>query len=109
MDDDAQKGLCFLSYTLMFITGIIIWVMFSPEADRVKFHSVQASVLGAIAVVAYVAFSIIRLPVVGALVLFLVWAYGMYIGFEAYCGHDVQVPRVTKFATLHSGYKPVHE
>jgi len=109
MEEDAQKGLCFLSYVLMFITGVIIYVMFSPEADRVKFHSVQASVLGALAVVLYVAFSIIRVPDFGTLVLFLIWAYGMYIGFEAYCGHDVQIPRVTKFATAHSGYKPVSE
>jgi hypothetical protein len=36
-------------------------------------------------------------PVLSALLGLLIWVYGLYIGFKAYNGVDVEIPIITDF------------
>ena len=94
-----QKGSDFtyiIIYILGFLTGILFFII-SGSDKRKKLHSIQAILLGVAAFI--VAFVLgIFLWGLSTLVLFLIWIYGLYIGYMASTGVDVEIPVITDFA-----------
>lgn len=77
-------------YFLEWLTGIIFFFI-SGDDKRKKLHSIQAIILGVVALI------IGFIPIIG-LVSILVWIYGLYIGYMASTGNDVAIPAITDFA-----------
>lgn len=78
-------------YLLEWLTGIIFFII-SGNDKRKKLHSIQAIILGIIATV------IVFIPLIGGLVSIIIWIYGLYIGYRASTGVDVNIPGITDFA-----------
>ena len=83
-----------LVYLLEWLTGIIYFILKGGSNKRMKLHSLQAILLGVIAIVLSV---LSFIPFVWVLS-FLIWLYGMYIGYEASVGKDIAIPGITDFA-----------
>ncbi len=79
-------------YLLELLTGILFFII-SGNEKRKKQHSIQAIVLGVISIV----LTPIPIPFVWVLTL-LIWIYGLYIGYMASIGIDVEIPAITDFA-----------
>lgn len=94
--DSQQKGdfNYLLVYLLEWLTGIIYFLLKGGTDKRMKLHSLQAILLGIIGIILG-AFSFISFMWVLS---FLVWLYGMYIGYEASVGRDITIPGITDFA-----------
>ena len=83
-------------YVLEWLTGIVFFVI-SGNDKRKKLHSIQAILLGIAALI--VSFVIgIFLGALGSLVALLFWVYGLYIGYMASTGQDVEIPVITDMA-----------
>jgi len=98
MNQDSKVRALYLAiYSLGFFTGISVYVLSDEigidDHSRIRFHCVQASILGAII------FVIALLPYVWILAL-IAWLYGMYIGYSAGYGRDVQIPYVSDIAKI---------
>jgi len=78
-------------YLLGWLTGIIFFII-SGNNKMKKQHSIQAIVLGIVATI------LSFIPFVGWIIVFLIWIYGLYIGYMASTGKDVEIPAVTGFA-----------
>ncbi len=85
-----------LAYLFEWLTGVIIYATASPSDKRLRMHALQAIALGIISIVASFILDFIFLPIAG-LVVFLIWLYGMYIGYEAYKGIDIKIPVISDY------------
>ncbi|MGC8622343.1 MAG: hypothetical protein ACP5SJ_02095 [Candidatus Micrarchaeia archaeon] len=65
--------------------GGLIAVLLAKDDKSMKFHGLQALVLGIIIVI------IGFVPFV-KIISFLLWIYGLYIGYEAGKGNDIEIP-----------------
>ncbi len=81
-------------YLLEWLTGIIYFFTRGGADKRMKKHSLQAIMLGVIAIVAGL---LSFIPFMWALSLFI-WLFGLYIGYEASIGNDVVIPVITDMA-----------
>lgn len=91
-----EKSLVFIfAYLLAWLSGLIVYITAGQENKRMKFHAIQAIFLGVIG------FVISFIPIIG-LIWVLVWLYGMYIGWRAYEGEDVEVPYIGDYAHHYS-------
>ncbi len=84
-DDDKLWAL--LGYIVPIIALIALLIEEKKDRRFVKYHAVQALVLGVISL-------ILNATICGGL---LVWFYAIYVGFMAYQGQWVTVPIVTDF------------
>jgi len=84
-----------LAYILSPLTPIIL-ILMEDKRNRpfIKYHNVQALVLGVLEVILYIT---IGWTVVGLCVPVLLWFYMIYCGLKAYQGKYVNVPLVTGF------------
>ena len=89
--------LCLVSYILLWLTGIIVYVTEGQKDKRVKFHSLQAIFLGVITFI----ISLIPIPFLWILTA-LLWLYGIYVGVKAYGGVDVEIPVLGDYARRYS-------
>ncbi|MGC9211806.1 MAG: hypothetical protein ACP5FU_06630, partial [Nitrososphaeria archaeon] len=71
---------------------------------KVKFHALQAIFLGITAIV--LDLILFFVPFAGPFLAFLIWVYGMYIGYKAYTGEDVKAPVLGDYAARYSEYTP---
>jgi uncharacterized membrane protein len=69
-----------------------------------KFHSMQAILLGVVSIIIAVIFGLISFGLVSGIINLLIWVYGLYVGLEAYSGNDVTIPLITDYARKYSGY-----
>jgi uncharacterized membrane protein len=94
---DAKKSSDFTYILIYFFTWLsgIIFFFISGSDKRKKQHSIQAIVLGIVAII------IALIPFIGVLTL-LVWIYGLYIGYKASTNSDVSIPYITDFAKKYS-------
>jgi len=101
-----KNALYIIAYLGLFITGIIMFIISSQEDKRLKFHAMQAILLGIVyVIVALLVGMLLFLGGILAIVLeVLIWLYGLYIGFEAYRGHDMGIPVLVDFAKQYSNY-----
>ena len=64
---------------------------------RMKFHALQAIIVG------IVGFILGFIPFIGGLFAFLIWIYGLYVGYRAYeYNEDVSMPVIGDFAKQNS-------
>ncbi len=104
MQKEKGRIVYILTYLLTWITGIIVFVTEGQKDKRVKFHALQAIFLGVIAIILNAVLFFI--PFVGPLLGFLIWVYGMYIGYKAYNGEDIKAPVLGDYAAKYSEYTP---
>ena len=94
VDDNV---LYIFAYLLTWISGIVLFVTVGQKNKRIKFHAIQAIILGVAAFV----LAWIPLPFF-YLIGVVVWLYGLYIGFMGYTGRDISVPVIGEYALEYS-------
>ncbi len=92
-------GILFIfSYFLLWISGIAVFILYGNKNKRLKFHAMQAIVYGIALTVFDVVFG--WLPIFGIpvhIAAFLLWIYGLYVGYEASQGNDILIPIISGF------------
>jgi uncharacterized membrane protein len=78
-------------YLLEWLTGILFLII--GNSKRKKLHSIQAIILGVIAIV--IAF--LPLGILSFILDILIWLAGLYLGYMASTGMDVKIPALTAF------------
>ncbi|MGC8586861.1 MAG: DUF4870 domain-containing protein [Candidatus Micrarchaeia archaeon] len=93
------EGIYIITYFFAWLSGLIVFFT-AGQNKRLKMHGAQAIILGGvIGVILVMAF----IPFIGILIAFLIWIYGMYIGYMAYKGTDVMVPEIGDYAKKLAG------
>ena len=93
-------GILFLfSYFLLWISGIIVFIIYGDKDKRLRFHAIQAVIYG----IAITIFDLVFgwLPILGIpihIASLLLWAYGLYVGYMASQGNDILIPIIGTFA-----------
>jgi len=83
-----DKGLLYiLIYFFSWLSGIIFYVI-EKDNKKVRFHAVQAILLGIVMVV--LSFTLV-LP-------FLLWLYSLYIGYKESQGETIKMPFLGDYA-----------
>jgi uncharacterized membrane protein len=91
------NGLAYIfAYLLTWLSGLIVFITVGQNDKRAKFHALQAIFLGV------VLFIIGWIPIVGWIIELLGWLYGLYIGYQAYEGKDVEMPVIGTYARQYS-------
>ncbi len=100
MGEEVGNPIYLFAYLLGWISGIIVYVTEGQRSERVKFHALQAIFLGFAAMIIGIIFS----PIfhLGFVLAFLLWLYGMYVGYRAYRGADVEIPIIGEYARKYS-------
>lgn len=90
--------LCIGTYFFTWISGIIVYLFVNKKEDEyLKFHGLQAILLGIVITV------IFWLPIPFLPILSLIlWIYGIYVGYEASEGKDIEMPIIGEFAKKHA-------
>lgn len=92
-----ESILYLVTYLLTWLTGILIYITAGQKNKRLKFHAVQAILVG------IVIFVLGWIPIIGWIIAILLWLYGMYVGYEGgYQGKDIEVPVIGPFARKYS-------
>ena len=93
----AKGDLTYIAiYFLEIVTGVIFFLI-SGKDKRKKLHSLQAIVLGIVAIIVWWVLPFILFflwPLIWLLNL-LIWLYGLWIGYQASMGKDVVIPGIT--------------
>jgi uncharacterized membrane protein len=92
-----KDALYIFTYLLTIVSGLIVFVTVAQKSTRAKFHAIQAILLGVVMIIVGIVGGIIFAPAAG-LLNFLIWLYGIYIGYRAYEGEDIEVPVLGDFA-----------
>jgi uncharacterized membrane protein len=92
-----------IAYSFEWLSGIIVYFL-SKENSRLKKHAFQAIVLGVISFILSFISSLLLLPILSAVINVCIWFYGLYVGFKAYGGIDVEIPILTE--ALNNKEKP---
>ena len=87
--------LCIVTYLLLWLTGILVYITEGQRSKRMKFHALQAIFLG------IVVFVISFIPIIRILGL-LLWLYGLYVGVMGYNNKDIEMPLIGKYARQYS-------
>ncbi len=90
-----MKVLFIVSYLLLWISGIVIYIMYGKKDKRIRFHCLQAIFLGIIT------FVLAFIPFVN-LIGWVLWLIGLIIGAIAYNGRDISIPVIGKWASDYS-------
>ena len=93
--NNVRNAIFIFAYLFEWLSGIIVYVL-AEGNKREKLHAMQAIVLGVCAIAVSIIFGF-TVPVLSALLGLLIWVYGLYIGFKAYNGVDVEIPIITDF------------
>jgi uncharacterized membrane protein len=92
-----EKLVYLFTYLLTWVSGLAVFLTVAQTDRRLKFHSLQATMLG----LGVFVLIIIPLPLV-PLIGFLGWLYGMYVAFRAYEDEDVSMPIIGDYAKEYS-------
>ncbi len=98
MSEKREDGIIFIfCYLLTWLSGIIVYVMYGSKNKDLKFHSIQAILLGVIIFVIGIIPSIFPLELypiswIVNLVVIILWLSGIYVGYKAYNGVDIAMP-----------------
>jgi uncharacterized membrane protein len=89
--------LCVGTYFFTWLSGIVVYLFINKKEDAyLKFHALQAILLG---IAIFVVFWI-PIPFFPILSLIL-WIYGLYVGYEASQGNDIEMPIIGEFVKKH--------
>ena len=92
------KGLVYIiTYLIPFATGVLALMINDDKDKRLKFHALQSAFYGIAILILYIIAAAIFLP--GAQVLlFLLWLYGLYVGYQGYLGEDIGIAVIGDYA-----------
>ncbi len=84
----------------MWVSGIIVYVLFSYRDRTMKFHAVQAILLGIVITVIEILSIFLFFPVsiVANIFTILLYFYGLYVGYKAYKGVNIAMPVIGDMA-----------
>ncbi len=97
-----KDSIYFLAYLLTWITGLIVYFTKAKTDKKARFHSIQAMLLGLLSAIISIVI-LPFLPIVWVLS-FLIWIYGLYIGYRAYSGMPANIPYLSDYAQNHSSF-----
>ncbi len=103
--NEGKEITYFLTYLLLWITGLVVYLTNGKENNRMKFHSLQAILLGIVSAIIAIIFTLMGISIIGSIVSFFIWVYALYIGYQAYSGKDVKIPYLSGYASSHSDYQ----
>lgn len=95
--EEERDILYVFSYVLIWVSGIIVFIIARPSQKRLRFNALQATILGA------VVFVLLWVPLFGWFIAFVLWLIGVIAGAKAYNGEDVELPVIGSYARRHSG------
>lgn len=102
LSKNDERVLFIVAYVIPIFTGIVVLLINGGRSKRLKLHAIQSILLGIVFVVVDVIlgflFFVPFLNLIIALVLLLIWLYGMYAGLEAYNGRDIEMPVLTTYS-----------
>lgn len=95
-----SRSMMLVAYIFTWLTGLIVYFTAGKEDPEVRFHAVQAIILGVAMMVLWI-IGIVTL--VGWIIAFplnlLLWAYGIYVGYKAYSeGERMLIPVIGEYA-----------
>jgi uncharacterized membrane protein len=103
-----DRTMMLVAYILTWLTGLIVYFTAGKEDAEVRFHAVQAIIIG-VAMLALWLLGVVTLIgwVVTGPVAILLWLYGLYVGYKAYStGERVMVPYIGEYALKYSEKPP---
>ncbi|MFG1518992.1 MAG: hypothetical protein AAE977_00750 [Thermoplasmataceae archaeon] len=88
------------AYLLTWVSGIIVYILYADRDRNLKFHAVQAILLGLVITVISILSFFLFFPVsiIANLFTFLLYIYGLYVGYKAYTGVNVIMPVIGDIA-----------
>ncbi len=90
--------MCIGTYFFTWLSGIIVYLFTNKKEDKyLKFHAMQAILLGIVITI----IGLLPIPFIGIISLIL-WVYGLYVGYKASEGMDIEMPVIGDFAKEHS-------
>lgn len=107
--EEEKIGFVF-AYVFPIFTGVLVYLLYAKKNKELKFHAVQATLYGLVLLVAARILSLIFnllswvspllswISVLGFLAVLVAWAYGVYVGFEAYNGRRISLPLIGDLA-----------
>ena len=105
--ENELKLLFIVSYFLLWLSGLVVYLVYGRTSKRIRFHAVQAVLYGIVFTVLEVIFAVVG-PFVGllsalfALVLLVLWLYGLYVGYRAMEGEDIKITTIGDLAERYS-------
>ncbi len=85
------------------LSGLLVYFTVGKEDDEVRFHAVQAIILGVVIAVLEI---IGVITIIGWLITLplglLLWLYGLYVGYKAYQGERMLMPVIGEYAVKYS-------
>ena len=102
MASKKENGLVYIfSYLLTWLSGLIVFITVGQHDKRAKFHALQAIFLGVVMfILGWVAGFVFAFG--ASILVFLLWIYGLYVGYLAYNGKDTDMPIIGDFARKYS-------
>jgi uncharacterized membrane protein len=79
-----------LIYFFTWLTGLIFYLV-EKEDKKIRFHAMQSILLG-------VVMFVISIPLITAPLSFLLWLYGLYVGYKESQGETIRIPYLADFA-----------
>jgi len=79
-----------LIYFFTWLSGLIFYLT-EKENKKIRFHAMQAILLGIVMIVLGFTFILAILDP-------LLWLYGLYIGYKEYTGETVRIPFLADYA-----------
>ena len=111
MSDSQENSIMYvIAYLIPLLTGVIVYVMYGND-KRLKFHAVQAIILGIailiIDVIFYILSFLIFPPIfyIGYIIEIILWVYGLYVGYKASLGTDISIKYIGDYASSLSGFQ----
>lgn len=106
-ENDDLKLLYIMAYFLLWVSGILIYLIYGNRNKRLRFHSFQAVLYGIVWTVLQVIFGIAGfvlgpLSILLSIVLLILWLYGLYVGYKAMDGIDIKITAVGDIAERYS-------
>lgn len=80
-----------LVYFFTWLSGIVA-LLIAKNDKTLKFHGAQALLLGIVTIV------VSAVPFIGFILFILGWLYGLYIGYNAGQGKDMDIPVIADIA-----------
>lgn len=96
-----KDAIFLIVYLLTWLSGALIFLIGGNKSKRIRFHAVQAVLLGISITIIGIVLGLFT-PLLSNIVLFLMWLYGMYVGYRAYEGEDIAIPVIGDYAIQYS-------
>ena len=82
-----------LIYFFTWLSGLIFYLI-EKDNKKIRFHAMQAILLGIVMMVCWFLFFLIIPPLLAV----LLWFYGIYVGYKESQGETVRIPYLAEYA-----------